>query len=91
MSLRDTQKNLIEGTRERRVSRGWTQAEVARRAGVPLQCISTFEQKGHATLVQFLKICNALNITIDTETMYKDTSRSLSDLKKQAQRSRKKS
>jgi transcriptional regulator with XRE-family HTH domain len=51
----------------RRVARGWTQAQLADRAGLPVACLNRFERdKRKLTLDAAHKIANAL--TLDSES-----------------------
>ncbi len=48
--------------REQRLARGWTQQELAERAGVGLSTLKLFEHEGKGSLQRLAKIAVALNL-----------------------------
>jgi transcriptional regulator with XRE-family HTH domain len=48
--------------RARRLSRNWTQAELAARAGVKLPTYVLFERTGRIALIRLLKVLDALGL-----------------------------
>ena len=67
-----TAHDLAAFTRGRRLDRGWSQAEVARRAGVSRKWVSDFETgKDSVDLAAVLRLLDALEISltpVDTHT-----------------------
>lgn len=53
--------DLASRVRTRRLARRWTQAELARRAGVALSTLKLFEHKGHISLERLLRVAAALD------------------------------
>lgn len=51
---------VATGVRLRRLGRGWTQAELAERAGVALSTLKLFERRGKISLDRLLRIAAAL-------------------------------
>ena len=60
-------KTLADRVRERRLARGWSQAEIARRAGVKLATFVAFERTGRVSLVRFISIWDVLGLSGDLE------------------------
>lgn len=52
---------LASRVRASRLMRGWTQAELSRRAGVALSTLKMFEHQGHISLERLLRIASALD------------------------------
>lgn len=52
---------LASRVRARRLVRGWTQAELARRAGIALSTLKLFEHHGHISFSRLLRIAAALD------------------------------
>lgn len=48
--------------REHRLARGWTQEELAGRAGVALSTLKLLEAKGHGSLQRLVRVAAALGI-----------------------------
>ena len=66
----NTAKDLSAVIRDRRKSRGWTQANLAKRIGVYQRDISNYEAKPETVSVEMLiKLCAALDLklTIDNQ------------------------
>jgi transcriptional regulator with XRE-family HTH domain len=53
---------LAQRVRLRRLRRGWTQAEIARRAGVRPSTYVVFERSGRISLLRLLKILDVLEL-----------------------------
>lgn len=60
-------KTLADRVRERRLARGWSQAEIARRAGVKLATFVAFERTGRVSLVRFIAIVDVLGLVSEVE------------------------
>ena len=50
---------------ETREKLGWSQQEVARRAGITQQQVSKVEQGVNCNMTTFLKVCSVLNLNLD--------------------------
>lgn len=55
-------RTLAQRVRERRLERGWSQAELARRAGVKLATYVLFERTGRVSLLRFIGIADVLGL-----------------------------
>jgi len=64
-------KTLAVRVRERRLERGWSQAEIARRAGVKLATYVLFERTGRVSLVRFIGILDVLGLSGEQEQLGK--------------------
>jgi transcriptional regulator with XRE-family HTH domain len=53
---------LAQRVRARRLQRGWTQVELARRAGLKPATYVLFERTGRASLIRLLKILEVLGL-----------------------------
>ena len=54
---------LARRVREQRLERGWSQAEIARRAGVKLATYILFERTGRVSLLRFVGILDVLGLS----------------------------
>lgn len=61
LTVPKTQKKLKEQLKSKRLQQGFTQAGLAKRAGVSLPTLRKFEQKGLISLESFLKILMILD------------------------------
>ena len=76
---------MASRVRERRLERGWSQAEIARRAGVKLPTYVLFERTGRVALVRFIAILDVLGLGAEVENVGKTAvpvGASLADLAK---------
>lgn len=55
-------QSLARRIRARRLRRGWTQAEMAKRAGVKPSTYILFERTGHISLIRLLKLLDILDL-----------------------------
>jgi transcriptional regulator with XRE-family HTH domain len=80
---------LARMVRMQRLNRKWTQAEMARRAGLKLPTYIVFERSGRISLLRFLKILDTLDLMTDLGELgtIKDLQAfTLADLKPERQR-----
>jgi DNA-binding XRE family transcriptional regulator len=61
-SATDIARELARRVRERRLRRGWTQAELAKRAGVMPSTYILFERTGRIAVIRLLKILDVLEL-----------------------------
>ena len=66
----DEGRRLVDRVRERRLGRGWTQAELAERAGLALPTLKLFERTGRISLDRLLRIASALGALEDFRTLF---------------------
>lgn len=59
--------DLASRLRTRRLRRGWTQAEIARRAGLKEPTYVLFERTGRISLLRLLKILDVLELSGEFE------------------------
>lgn len=59
--------DLASRLRTRRLRRGWTQAEIARRAGLKEPTYVLFERTGRISLLRLLKILEVLELSEEFE------------------------
>lgn len=62
-------RSLAVRVRERRLELGWSQAEIARRAGVKLPTYVVFERTGQVALVRFIAILDVLGLSGELEQL----------------------
>ncbi|MCZ2203687.1 helix-turn-helix domain-containing protein [Bartonella sp. A05] len=65
MTISETQEQLRKQVKSIRLSQGFTQEGLAKRAGIPLPTLRKFEQKGQISLESFLKILVVLGCLED--------------------------
>ena len=76
-------KELAQRVRLRRLRRGWTQAEIGRRAGVKQATYVVFERSGRISLLRLLKILDVLELLEEVDRIGRNedlTGLTLSDL-----------
>lgn len=69
LTVADAASLLATRTRAARRRRGWTQAELAGRAGVSLATITRLEGTGTAQLANFLRVMAALGHLADVDAL----------------------
>jgi len=62
MSASEVARGLASRVRARRLQQAWTQAEIARRAGLKLPTYVLFERTGKISLLRLLKILELLGL-----------------------------
>lgn len=62
---------LAERVRQDRLARGWTQAGLAARSGIPLATYRLFEQTGQISLERLIAISGALSRSAEWSTLFK--------------------
>lgn len=78
-------QGLASRVREHRLQRGWSQAELAQRAGVKLPTYVLFERTGRVSLLRFIAILDVLGLGAEVENVGKTAvpvGASLADLAK---------
>ena len=58
-------------TRERRLDRGWTQAELAARANVAIDTLKKFERTGQISLPRLVRLAIALGCATELENLFR--------------------
>jgi transcriptional regulator with XRE-family HTH domain len=78
---------LAQRVKVLRLDRGWTQEEVARRAGLALATYRQFERTGQISLDRLLKLAVVLNASEGFEQLFvRPPARSLAELERLAER-----
>jgi transcriptional regulator with XRE-family HTH domain len=67
ISAPEVAADLASRIRTRRLQRAWTQAEMARRAGLKEQTYILFERTGRISLLRLLKIFDVLGLMAEFE------------------------
>ena len=62
-------RGVAARVREHRLQRGWSQAELAQRAGVKLPTYVLFERTGRVSLLRFLAILDVLGLSAELENV----------------------
>ena len=60
-SSHEIRQRISDRARARRLARGWTQAELAERAGIVLATLKKFEHSGQISLDRLIRIAAALD------------------------------
>ena len=77
----ETATQIAQRVRHDRLSRGWTQAGLAARSGIPLATYRLFEQTGQISLERLIAISGALSRSAEWSTLFKPrTAQSLDDI-----------
>ncbi len=61
--------SLAQRVRELRLQRGWSQAELARRAGLKLPTYVLFERTGQVSLLRFIAVLDVLGLSGELEQL----------------------
>lgn len=84
---REMARMLAQRVKRLRLDRGWTQQEIAERAGLALETYRHFERTGHISLERLLKLAAILDARAGFDQLFVlPPARSLSDLEQQAVR-----
>ena len=62
----EVREQLAERIRAHRIARGWTQRDVAARAGMAFETYRVFERTGRISLDRFLRLLELLGLLHDT-------------------------
>jgi len=84
---------LAKMVRVQRLKRGWTQTDMARRAGLKLPTYIVFERSGRISLLRFLKLLDVLDLMKDINEIGRITDQQavrLADLMQERKRGRRK-
>lgn len=63
-------EELGQRLRRVRLSRGWTQEELAERAGIGLSSLKSLEGQGKGTLVRFLQVASMLGVIDECTALF---------------------
>ena len=73
--------------RERRLDRGWTQAELSARSSVAVDTLKKFERTGQVSLPRLVRLAIALGCAAELEGLFRERSpQSLEDLERARRR-----
>ena len=64
-------EQIAERVREVRLARGWTQAHLAERTGIPLPTYRQFERTGQVSLERLIAVTGALGRAAEWELMFR--------------------
>ncbi len=62
--------HIAERVRQDRLARGWTQAQLAVRSGIPLATYRLFERTGQISLQRIIAISNALSRSAEWDVVF---------------------
>ena len=78
---------LARRIRDRRLDRGWTQAELAARSTVALDTLKKFEHTGQLSLPRLVRLAVALGCSAELEGLFREpTPQSLDELTRSRRR-----
>jgi len=84
---RDVARMLAERVKALRLDRGWTQKEVAERAGLALATYRRFERTGRISLERLVKLAVILDARAGFDQLFaRPPARSLDELEQRAER-----
>ena len=69
MTVQEVAMELATRIRTRRLSRNWTQGELAARAGLKLPTYVLFERTGRIALIRLLKVLDVLGLLDDFDQL----------------------
>lgn len=67
----DVERTLASRIRDARKSRGWTQAEIAKRSGLALTTVARLERTGQGQISSLTRLCAALGRLDDFDAVLK--------------------
>lgn len=79
---------VAQRVRRRRLDRGWTQAELAERAGLSLSSYRRFERTGQVAFPSLVRIAFALDAVSDLDALFPERPSSLEDVLEPPRRQR---
>lgn len=81
----DARRDLAQRIRAHRIARGWTQRDIASRAGMAFETYRLFERTGRISLERFLRLLDLLG-HLDSVRIPMPETRSIDDVVKQVPR-----
>lgn len=87
LSPTDVEATLAERIRQVRASRGWTQAELARRSGLGLATVARIERTGQGQISSLTRLCAAFGRLDDFDAVLRpEPPRTMDELRRRTAR-----